>query len=77
MQRAREMGINTVWRKNHVPNIDKCKLETQNKDRKPTKITLAKISSAFLVLGIGVALALFVFLIEIIYASIMKRHNQQ
>ena len=77
MQRAREMGINTVWRKNHVPNIDKCMLETQNKDRKPTKITLAKISSAFLVLGIGVALALFVFLIEIIYASIMKRHNQQ
>ena len=68
MQRAREMGLNTVWRKNHVPNIDKCMLDNQDKDKKPTPITLAQISSAFVVLGIGIAVAAFTFLLEIIHS---------
>ena len=76
MQRAREMGINTVWRKNHVPNIDKCILENQNKDRKPKQITLVHLSSAFAILLVGITLALFAFVCEI-FSSWLKKVNIQ
>ena len=66
------MGLNTVWRKNHVPSIDKCMLDNQDKDRKPIPITLAQISSAFVVLGIGIAVAALTFLMEIIYSLLLN-----
>lgn len=75
MQRAREMGLNTVWRKKHIPNIDKCMLDNQDKDRKPTPITLSQISSAFVVLGIGFAVAALTFLLEITYSLLMNGQN--
>lgn len=69
MRRALETGILDVWKKNNVPSMDRCKLPNQGRDRKPTPITLAQLSSAFLILGIGLALALFSFLIEIFILS--------
>ena len=69
MGRALETGLVDVWKKKHVPSMERCKLGNQGKNRKPTAITLVQLSSAFVVLGVGISLAVFSFLFEIIVSN--------
>lgn len=75
--RAMEAGLIEYWKKwgNGAPlNLDICKL-TDNKphsDGKPRPIKLVEFSSAFLVMGIGYALAILTFLVERIIISYIK-----
>ena len=69
MHRALETGILDVWKKNNVPSMERCTLKNQDRNRKPKPIILAQLSSAFLILIIGLALALFSFLVEIFLSN--------
>lgn len=72
MRRALETGLVDVWKMNHVPSMERCKLGNQGKNKKPTAITLVQLSSAFVVLGIGLSLAVFSFLLEIILSHFKR-----
>lgn len=74
MRTALETGILDIWKKKHVPSMDRCKLKNQDRDRKPAPITVAHLSSAFVVLGIGYALGIFSFLVEMIIPSFFKQN---
>ncbi len=72
--RAMEAGLIEHWKKwgNGAPlNLDMCKLTDNNShsDKKLRPIKLIELSSAFLVLGIGYALAILTFLLERIIRS--------
>ncbi len=53
------------WKKRNIMNIDMCMLDKKKKaEGNPKPIKLIELSSAFLVLGVGITLSMFVFLIE-------------
>ena len=75
--RANEAGLVDFWKKKHIPSMDRCKLENQDqKDRRPTAITLAQLSSAFAILGVGTTLALLAYILEITFSYLIKTNNQ-
>ena len=75
--RANEAGLVDFWKKKHIPSMDRCKLENQDKkDRRPTAITLAQLSSAFAILGVGTTLALLAYIFEITFSCLIKTNNQ-
>lgn len=51
--------------------MDRCKLKNQD-DGKLRAITLFTLSSAFLILGAGIILALLVFLVEMVISPYKK-----
>jgi len=67
--RAISAGLIDLWQKWSLPNIDKCKLDKNKDDGKVKPIKLAELSSAFLVLGVGLILSALAFLIESLVAS--------
>jgi ionotropic glutamate receptor len=57
-----------------IPNADECFANNKRKVvSRPVPIQLADLTSAFLILGIGIGLATLVFLLETIYAK-WKQH---
>lgn len=61
-----ETGLMMHWLKNNLPPVDKCLVKSKDSARqKPIK--LVDLTSAFFILGIGVSIALFSFLMEVIY----------
>ena len=59
---------------NAIPCTTKIQQETNGKRREKTKpLTLASLSGAFVVLGVGYFLAIAVFTVEICYSRIKKR----
>ncbi len=67
--RAKNAGLTDLWQKWSLPNIDKCKLDKNKDEGKVKPITLVELSSAFLVLGVGLLLSVLAFLIECLMAS--------
>ncbi len=67
MLRALETGLVDCWKKKHIPNMERCKLDKADgeNNRRPRPITLVALSSAFAIIGIGIVLSILVFLIEI------------
>lgn len=74
MRTALETGILDVWKKTNVSSMDRCKLKHKDGDRKPAPITLVQLSSAFVVLGMGIALTFLSFLIEMIILLFCKQN---
>ena len=62
LQRFWEYGIMEKIRKNYRPNIDKCLIRPVKP--KMTVLSLVDLSSAFLILGIGLGTAILVFFLE-------------
>lgn len=60
-----EVGLYDYWNAKHVPIDNKCSLKANEaKKKKPKALKFTQLSSAFLVLGIGLSLSFLVFLIE-------------
>ena len=57
-------GLMEYWKKWSSMNIDMCMLGKTKAEGKPKPIKLVELSSAFFVLGVGIALSTFAFLIE-------------
>ena len=62
--RANSAGLMEYWKKRNIMNIDMCMLGKIKAERNPKPIKLIELSSAFFVLGVGITLSTFVFLIE-------------
>lgn len=62
--RANSAGLMEYWKKRNIMNIDMCMLDKKKAEGNPKPIKLIELSSAFFVLGVGIALSAFVFLIE-------------
>ena len=52
------------------PNVDQCKMENQKASSRQRALSLVDLTSAFIVLGLGLSLAFLVFLLEVIYKRI-------
>lgn len=57
-------GLVEYWKKRSSMNIDMCMLGKTKAEGKPKPIKLIELSSAFFVLGVGIALSTVTFLIE-------------
>ena len=75
--RAINAGLPDLWVKWSYPNIDKCKLDKNKDDGEVKPIKVVELSSAFLVLGAGVALGTLAFFVEFLMAPrfFSKRMN--
>ena len=62
--RANSAGLVEYWKKLNIMNIDMCMLDKKKAEGNPKPIKLIELSSAFFVLGVGIALSTLVFLIE-------------
>ena len=74
-----ESGLLRHWMKELAPKAEKCfaKLSAERKKEsaKQVPIRLPDLVSAFLILGVGVGLAIFSFLLELIYANFKRDSN--
>ena len=61
----------------HQAFIDQCRMENQKATTRQKVLSLVDMSSAFVVLGIGVSLSILVFLIELIYKRINDHYFEQ
>jgi len=57
-------GLMEYWKKWSSMNIDMCLLNKRKAEGNPKPIKLVELSSAYFVLGIGIALSTFAFLVE-------------
>lgn len=73
---AASAGLFQHWRKRSV-SVDKCKIDKKNHKEKVEPIKLIHLSSAFLVLGVGLSLGFLVFLLEKIFAKLLKKTNNR
>ena len=62
-----QAGLFNKWISNHSPNPRKCMELESRRDKDLRRLSLSHLSSAFIILGIGSSLSLFVFLLEKIY----------
>ena len=74
-----EFGLLDHWTDEtfHVPNAEKCFDVKQRKSTKNVPIKLVDLTGAFLILGIGLGLAVLCFLLEIIVAKYQREMKQQ
>lgn len=75
-RRSFENGLGDYWKKKHVPSMDRCKLENQDVGG-PKPISLFELSSAFVILGIGLSLGILVYLVEKIISVYKERGFKQ
>ena len=80
--RANSMGLTDHWTKSGISNadVDKCFIDQKNNkgDGKVKPIKLIELSSAFLVLGVGLSLSTLTFLVERLFmAPIISPKNVQ
>ena len=68
-----EFGLPAYWVKEATPKADECFATKNEKSVKLEPIHLYDLTSAFLILGIGIGLATLTFLLELVYARV-KRH---
>ena len=52
------------------PNVDQCKMANQQASARIRPLSLLELSPAFVLLGLGISLAVLVFLLELIYKRI-------
>ncbi len=70
MWRLMEYGLYDYWKREYVRSIEKCNSnptgnQKKSQGKEPNKpIRLMELSSAFLILGVGLSLSFFVFLME-------------
>jgi hypothetical protein len=62
-----EMGLMKYLERKHIPNVEKCFVDTKP-SRKVTQLKMRDLSSALVLYGSGVAIAMFVFLAERVLA---------
>ena len=58
------------------PRIDQCLMENQKDSAGQKPLTLRDMSSAFVVLGLGISLSILAFLLELIYKRIQQHYYQ-
>ena len=54
----------------YQPRIDQCRIENQVASARAKRLTLVDMSSAFVVLGLGISLSILIFLLELVYKRI-------
>ena len=59
------------------PRVDQCRLENQKGSARQKSLNLYDMSTAFVILGLGISLAVLVFLLELIYKRIMDHYYIQ
>ena len=69
-----ESGLLRFWIKELTPKAEECFASRKKESARQVPIRLPVLTSAFLILGIGVGLAILCFLLELIYAN-FKRHS--
>jgi len=62
--RANSAGLMEYWKNLNIMAIDMCMLDKKKAKGNPKPIKLIDLASACFVLGVGIALSTFVFLIE-------------
>ena len=62
------------WVKQLTPQAEECFLKRKKESARQVPIHLSDLVSAFLILSIGVGLAILSFVLELIYAK-FKRHS--
>ena len=69
----REFGLVGHWVKEITPKAEKC-LNTKTKDKsiRQIPINLYDLTSAFLILGIGLGLGILCFLLELVYIRVQR-----
>lgn len=69
-----ERGLMMFWVKTlpTVPKANECFADTKNQVSRLVPIQLSDLTSAFLILGIGIGLATLSFLLELIYFKMYK-----
>ena len=74
-----EFGLLDYWTHEafDIPNAEKCFDVKQRKSAKDVPINLVDLTGAFLILGIGLGLAVLCFLLEIIVAKYQREMKQQ
>ena len=76
-----ESGLLRHWMNELIPKAEKCFAKRSTKRKKESArqvpIRLPDLVSAFLILGIGVGLAILCFLLELIYANFKRHSNLQ
>ena len=71
-----ETGLTNFWVENEMPKADQCfaKFVKPSTSIRPSRIKLVDLTSAFLILGIGLSLAIFSFVVETI-EGVRNRHQ--
>ena len=69
-----ESGLLRFWVKQLTPQAEECFLKRKKESARQVPIHLSDLVSAFLILSIGVGLAILSFVLELIYAK-FKRHS--
>ena len=59
----KDFGLFIEWGNRYVPSPSKC-MELKQRDKKPPRLSIGHLSSAFVILLAGYALSILVFLIE-------------
>ena len=70
-----ETGLGDYWRKKHSPPPYKCFITNNPERPKNAPLKLEDLSSAFFILGIGIGLSIFVFIVEKIVAYYFFQSN--
>ena len=66
-------GLTEYWKKWSTSSMDMCKVDQMKSKEKAKPIKLIELSSAFLVLGIGIVMSSTVFLLERLLGSFTSR----
>ena len=79
-----QSGIINYWTTKYTPNVDKCLVHQRNKHEKEfvsgqshKALSLKDFGSAFLFVGLGLSVALLVFLIELSVFFYKQIHGQK
>jgi hypothetical protein len=70
-----ESGFMMFWVRNlpTIPKANECFADEKNRVSRLVPIRLSDLTSAFLILGIGIGLATLSFLLELIYYNMAKK----
>ncbi len=69
-----ESGLLRFWAKDVVPRAEKCfSTDRQQTSARQVPIRLVDVTSAFLILGVGIGFALVAFLLEYLYSKATQR----
>jgi ionotropic glutamate receptor len=73
-----ESGLVKFWVNNlpTLPKADACFVDRKRRFSRPVAIKLTDLTSAFLILGIGIGLAILVFMLELIYWKLLAMQKK-
>lgn len=75
LQQLWETGLMRYWKSRQLPNIEKCLIKEHEPFRdevqRTAPLTIRHLSGAFVLLGIGAGISVFIFLVE----SFLYRHT--